>query len=154
MDVAAPARARHGYDLRPYIEHFGEALLASDLCVARSGGSIFEVAAHGRPAILIPYPHATGDHQASNARWMAEAGAAVVVPDDELTPQRLRAEVDALLADPRAAGRDGAGVARLARRARTPRADVAADRACEAPPDERPWARGAGCTSSRSAAPG
>ena len=100
MESLLPRVPAHGYDLRPYIEHFGEALLASDLCVARSGGSIFEVAAHGRPAILIPYPHATGDHQASNARWMAEAGAAVVLPDDELTPQRLRAEVDALLADP------------------------------------------------------
>jgi len=87
------------YDLRPYIDRFGEALLACELCVARSGGSIFEVAAHGRPAILVPYPHATGDHQASNARWMADAGAAIVIPDAELTAARLRAEVDALLAD-------------------------------------------------------
>jgi UDP-N-acetylglucosamine--N-acetylmuramyl-(pentapeptide) pyrophosphoryl-undecaprenol N-acetylglucosamine transferase len=87
------------YDLREYITPFGEALLASDLCVARSGGSIFEIAAHGRPAILVPYPHATADHQTSNARWMQRAGAAVVVPDAELTPARLRAEIDALLAD-------------------------------------------------------
>ena len=89
-----------GYDLRPYIDAFGEALAACDLCVARAGGSIFEVAAAGRPAILVPYPHATADHQAANARWMADAGAAVVVPDAELTPERLRAEVDGLLADP------------------------------------------------------
>src|SRR5262249_14246352 len=88
------------YDLRQYITPFGEALLASDLCVARAGGSIFEVAAHRRPAILVPYPYASADHQSSNARWMERAGAAVVVPDSELDAQRLRAEVTALLADP------------------------------------------------------
>ncbi|MEN3281027.1 MAG: UDP-N-acetylglucosamine--N-acetylmuramyl-(pentapeptide) pyrophosphoryl-undecaprenol [Solirubrobacteraceae bacterium] len=88
------------YDLREYITPFGEALLASDVCVARAGSSIFEIAAHGRPAILVPYPHATGDHQSANARWMQQAGAAVVVPDAELTPQRLLAEIEALLADP------------------------------------------------------
>jgi UDP-N-acetylglucosamine--N-acetylmuramyl-(pentapeptide) pyrophosphoryl-undecaprenol N-acetylglucosamine transferase len=87
-----------GYDLREYIDGFGEAVLASDLCVARAGGSIFEVAAHGRPAILVPYPHAAGDHQAANARWMEEAGAAVVVADAELSAERLRAEVDELMA--------------------------------------------------------
>ncbi|MDO8212709.1 undecaprenyldiphospho-muramoylpentapeptide beta-N-acetylglucosaminyltransferase [Conexibacter sp. CPCC 206217] len=87
------------YDLREYIDGFGEALLASDLVVARSGGSIFEVAAHGRAAILIPYPHAAADHQSANARWMEKAGAAIVVPDAELTAQRLADEVAALLRD-------------------------------------------------------
>jgi UDP-N-acetylglucosamine--N-acetylmuramyl-(pentapeptide) pyrophosphoryl-undecaprenol N-acetylglucosamine transferase len=103
------------YDLREYITPFGEALLASDLCVARSGSSIFEIAAHGRPAILVPYPHATGDHQTANARWMEQAGAAVVVPDAQLTPARLLAEIDALLADPvrlAAMGRASAGLGR------------------------------------------
>ena len=89
-----------GYSLVPYIERFGEALLAADLCVARSGGSVFEIAAHGAPAILVPYPHATADHQTGNARWMERGGAAIVVPDRELTADRLRAEVDALLGDP------------------------------------------------------
>jgi UDP-N-acetylglucosamine--N-acetylmuramyl-(pentapeptide) pyrophosphoryl-undecaprenol N-acetylglucosamine transferase len=87
------------YVLEPYITPFGDALAAADLAVARSGGSIFEVAAHGLPALLIPYPYAAADHQTSNARWMADAGAAVVVADADLTPQRLRAEVDALLGD-------------------------------------------------------
>ena len=88
------------YDLREYIHAFGDALLASDLVVARSGGSIFEVAAHGRPAILIPYPAAAADHQSANARWMADGGAAVVIADADLTVERLRHEVDALLGDP------------------------------------------------------
>jgi UDP-N-acetylglucosamine--N-acetylmuramyl-(pentapeptide) pyrophosphoryl-undecaprenol N-acetylglucosamine transferase len=122
LQPRVPAR---GYELRPFIERFGEALLASDLCVARSGGSIFEVASHGRPAILVPYPHATGDHQAGNARWMAEAGAAIVVPDHELTPQRLRAEVDALLGDPPRLEAMARASARLAR------PDAAADVAAE-----------------------
>jgi UDP-N-acetylglucosamine--N-acetylmuramyl-(pentapeptide) pyrophosphoryl-undecaprenol N-acetylglucosamine transferase len=87
------------YDLRGYISNFGEALLASDLVIARSGGSIFEIAAAGRPAVLIPYPYATADHQTANARYMEDAGAAIVIPDDELTPARLAAEVGGLLAD-------------------------------------------------------
>jgi UDP-N-acetylglucosamine--N-acetylmuramyl-(pentapeptide) pyrophosphoryl-undecaprenol N-acetylglucosamine transferase len=88
-----------GYDLRPYIDDFGEALLAADLVVARSGGSVFEVAAHGRPAILVPYPYASADHQTTNARWMADAGAAVIVADAELDSARLAQETGALLAD-------------------------------------------------------
>jgi UDP-N-acetylglucosamine--N-acetylmuramyl-(pentapeptide) pyrophosphoryl-undecaprenol N-acetylglucosamine transferase len=103
------------YDLREFITPFGEALLAADLCVARAGGSIFEIAAHGRPAILVPYPHATGDHQSANARWMAQAGAAVVVPDAELTPARLRAEIDRLLDDPARLAQMGRASAALGR---------------------------------------
>jgi UDP-N-acetylglucosamine--N-acetylmuramyl-(pentapeptide) pyrophosphoryl-undecaprenol N-acetylglucosamine transferase len=87
------------YDLRGYISNFGEALLASDLVVARAGGSIFEVAAYGRPAVLVPYPYAAGDHQSANARFMEQAGAAIVIPDAELTPARLAQEVGALLSD-------------------------------------------------------
>ena len=87
------------YDLRSYVSRFGEALLASDLVVARAGGSIFEIAAHGRPAVLIPYPYATSDHQTANARFMERAGAAVVIPDNELTGPRLAHEVGRLLAD-------------------------------------------------------
>jgi UDP-N-acetylglucosamine--N-acetylmuramyl-(pentapeptide) pyrophosphoryl-undecaprenol N-acetylglucosamine transferase len=87
------------YDLRGYISDFSEALLASDLVVARAGGSIFEVAAHGRPAVLIPYPYATADHQAFNARYMADAGAAIVIPDSELDGARLAHEVGTLLGD-------------------------------------------------------
>jgi UDP-N-acetylglucosamine--N-acetylmuramyl-(pentapeptide) pyrophosphoryl-undecaprenol N-acetylglucosamine transferase len=92
--------AGDGYLLRDYLSPFNEALAAADLCVARAGGSIFEVAAAGLPAVLVPYPHATADHQTGNARWMVDGGAAVLIPDADLTAQRLRAEVDALLADP------------------------------------------------------
>lgn len=111
-DLEAPDRH---YDLRGYIDNFGEALIAADIVVARAGGSIFEIAAAGRPAVLIPYPHATADHQTSNARYMQRAGAAVVIPDAELTPARLAQEVGGLLADPsrlRAMARASAALAR------------------------------------------
>jgi UDP-N-acetylglucosamine--N-acetylmuramyl-(pentapeptide) pyrophosphoryl-undecaprenol N-acetylglucosamine transferase len=104
------------YDLRGFVSNFGEALLASDLVVARSGGSVFEIAAHGRPAVLIPYPHATADHQTANARHMERAGAAIVIPDSELSGPRLAQEVGQLLADPArlaAMARASAELARL-----------------------------------------
>ena len=87
------------YQLFGFLDSFAEALLAADLVVSRSGGSVFEIAAAGRPAILVPYPHAAADHQAGNARWMEQAGAAVVIPDEQLTAERLSSEVDRLLGD-------------------------------------------------------
>jgi UDP-N-acetylglucosamine--N-acetylmuramyl-(pentapeptide) pyrophosphoryl-undecaprenol N-acetylglucosamine transferase len=90
-----------GYDLREYLgqEDFADALEAADLAVSRAGGSVFEIAAHGVPAILVPYPHAAADHQSTNARWMADAGAAVVIADDQLDAARLAREVGELLGD-------------------------------------------------------
>jgi UDP-N-acetylglucosamine--N-acetylmuramyl-(pentapeptide) pyrophosphoryl-undecaprenol N-acetylglucosamine transferase len=87
------------YHLRAYIQPFSEALAVADLTVARSGGSVFEVAAAGVPSILVPYPHATADHQTLNARHIVAGGAAVVVPDAELDGPRLAREVGSLLAD-------------------------------------------------------
>jgi UDP-N-acetylglucosamine--N-acetylmuramyl-(pentapeptide) pyrophosphoryl-undecaprenol N-acetylglucosamine transferase len=85
------------YVLLEYLTPFGTALAAADAAVARAGGSVFELAQYGLPAVLIPYPHAAANHQEANARWMAEHGAAIVLPDAELTPERLRTETDALL---------------------------------------------------------
>jgi UDP-N-acetylglucosamine--N-acetylmuramyl-(pentapeptide) pyrophosphoryl-undecaprenol N-acetylglucosamine transferase len=106
-----------GYDLREYmdLQEFAQALAAADLVVARSGGSVFEIAAHGLPAILVPYPHAAGDHQTANARWMADAGAAVVIADEELSAERLRDQVGALLADRQRLAAMAAASASLAR---------------------------------------
>jgi len=96
--AAAPHNER--YTLLDYEPNLGDSLAAADLVVARSGGSIFEVVAAGRPAVLIPYPFATADHQSANAEWMRSAGAASVFADAELSAERLRQEVEAVLGDP------------------------------------------------------
>jgi UDP-N-acetylglucosamine--N-acetylmuramyl-(pentapeptide) pyrophosphoryl-undecaprenol N-acetylglucosamine transferase len=111
-DLRAP---RPHYDLRDYVTPFGRALAAADLAVARAGGSVFELAQYGLPAVLVPYPHATADHQTANARWMQQGGAASVIADAALTPERLRAEVDAILLDPQRLAAMAAASARLAR---------------------------------------
>jgi UDP-N-acetylglucosamine--N-acetylmuramyl-(pentapeptide) pyrophosphoryl-undecaprenol N-acetylglucosamine transferase len=88
------------YTLLEYEPNLGDCLAACDLVLGRSGGSIFELTATGRAAVLVPYPHATAGHQSANASWMAEAGAAVVIPDAELDRARLSAAVEELFADP------------------------------------------------------
>jgi UDP-N-acetylglucosamine--N-acetylmuramyl-(pentapeptide) pyrophosphoryl-undecaprenol N-acetylglucosamine transferase len=103
------------YDLRGYIDGLGEAILAADLVVARSGGSVFEIAAAGRPMVLVPYPHATADHQTTNARYFERAGAAVVIPDSELSGPRLAQEVGRLLGDPSGLAQMARASAQLAR---------------------------------------
>jgi UDP-N-acetylglucosamine--N-acetylmuramyl-(pentapeptide) pyrophosphoryl-undecaprenol N-acetylglucosamine transferase len=101
----AAAPNRDGYTLIGYDPAgLGDFLAAADLVLGRSGGSIFELTAAGRPAILVPYPHATGDHQSANAAWMERAGAATVLSDSELGGaagvERLRAEVAGILGEP------------------------------------------------------
>ncbi|MDQ3758779.1 MAG: UDP-N-acetylglucosamine--N-acetylmuramyl-(pentapeptide) pyrophosphoryl-undecaprenol N-acetylglucosamine transferase [Actinomycetota bacterium] len=95
----AEASAEDRFTVIPYVPDLGEALAACDLVLARSGASVFELAAAARPAILVPYPYATGRHQHLNADWMAEAGAAVVVEDSELDGARVRTLVSELLSD-------------------------------------------------------
>lgn len=73
--------SRDGYVLVPQTDHFGEALAAADLAVSRAGGTVWELAAAGTPAVLVPYPYATADHQTLNARHFERGGGVVVVPD-------------------------------------------------------------------------
>ena len=75
-------------------------LTAADVAVCRAGGSVAELAVAGLPAVLVPLPGAPGDHQTANARAFVDAGAAVMVADNELTPARLATELDALLGAP------------------------------------------------------
>lgn len=89
------------YQLAPYVEDMPSLLAAASIIVCRAGSStLAEVTAVGIPAITVPYPFAVADHQTSNAQALAEAGAAVLVRDAELTGERLVQEVGALLADP------------------------------------------------------
>ena len=69
--------------------------------MGRAGaGTVTELAALGLPAILVPLPGTRGDEQTANARVLADAGAAVLLPEADLTPDRLVREVSALLGDP------------------------------------------------------
>lgn len=94
-DAAANAR----YRLFDFTDDFDVALAAATLSACRAGGSIFELAAAGLPSILVPYPHATADHQAKNASWLVEGGAALMLRDDELDGMKLRGMVDELLGE-------------------------------------------------------
>ena len=95
-----PAADRDRYRPEPFLtERMAETLVAADLVLGRAGSSTCaEVAAVGVASILVPYPYAHG-HQAANAAWLAEQGAAVAVPDAELSGERLRIEVEALRDD-------------------------------------------------------
>ncbi|HET6849804.1 MAG TPA: UDP-N-acetylglucosamine--N-acetylmuramyl-(pentapeptide) pyrophosphoryl-undecaprenol N-acetylglucosamine transferase [Gaiellales bacterium] len=103
------------YHLIGYTPHLRAYLEQADLVVARAGGSVFEIAAAGKPAILVPSPNVTADHQTMNAEHFALGGAAVLVPDGDLTPTRLRQEVQALLADHERRERMAAAARQLAR---------------------------------------
>jgi UDP-N-acetylglucosamine--N-acetylmuramyl-(pentapeptide) pyrophosphoryl-undecaprenol N-acetylglucosamine transferase len=96
--LAAAAHSER-YTLLAYEPDLGDCLAAGDLVLGRAGGSIFELTAAGRPAVLVPYPHAAAGHQEGNAAWMAEAGAAIVVRDEELEAGRLAREVGDLIYD-------------------------------------------------------
>jgi UDP-N-acetylglucosamine--N-acetylmuramyl-(pentapeptide) pyrophosphoryl-undecaprenol N-acetylglucosamine transferase len=97
---ALPDDVRPRYIAEPFLtDRMADALVAADLVLGRAGSSTCaEIAAAGVPSILVPYPYA-GAHQRYNAGFFADEGAAVVVPDEELTAERLLAETSALLDD-------------------------------------------------------
>jgi UDP-N-acetylglucosamine--N-acetylmuramyl-(pentapeptide) pyrophosphoryl-undecaprenol N-acetylglucosamine transferase len=103
------------YHLLGFTPHLRDLLEQADLVVARAGGSVFEIAAAGKPAILVPSPNVTADHQTANAEHFALGGAAVLVPDADLTPTRLRQEVATLLGDHERRERMAAAARMLAR---------------------------------------
>lgn len=114
------------WDVRPYITEMGDALAAADLVLSRSGASsIAEIAALAAPSVLVPYPHATADHQTTNARFLVDAGAAVMFADADIDGGDFERELIGLLAD---AGRRDA--------MRAAAHGLAADRAAEKLADE------------------
>lgn len=85
----------------PYISNMGQALAAADLVLSRAGASsIAEIAALAVPSLLVPYPFATADHQTTNARYLVDAGAAVLVPDDKIDEPVFTEELLGLVDDP------------------------------------------------------
>ncbi|WP_070987613.1 undecaprenyldiphospho-muramoylpentapeptide beta-N-acetylglucosaminyltransferase [Halofilum ochraceum] len=102
IEAARDAYAAAGVDaeITPFIEDMASAYGAADLVIGRAGAmSVWELAAAGVGALLVPYPHAVDDHQTVNARWLADAGAAVVVQERELDVERLTRELTTLLGD-------------------------------------------------------
>ncbi|MDR0787953.1 MAG: undecaprenyldiphospho-muramoylpentapeptide beta-N-acetylglucosaminyltransferase [Gemmatimonadota bacterium] len=84
----------------PYINDMPKALAVADLAISRSGAMMLaELCAWGVPGILVPFPHAAANHQFHNARALADAGAAVLVPETELTTGRLWNEMVSLVSD-------------------------------------------------------
>jgi UDP-N-acetylglucosamine--N-acetylmuramyl-(pentapeptide) pyrophosphoryl-undecaprenol N-acetylglucosamine transferase len=92
LDIARAAYAEHDVkvELVPFIEDMAEAYAWADLVVCRAGAlTVAELCAVGVPALLVPYPAAVDDHQTANAQPLANAGAAQVVPESEMTPDYL-----------------------------------------------------------------
>ena len=95
----------------PYIDRMGEALAAADLVLSRAGASsVAEIAALAVPSMLVPYPFATADHQTTNARYLVDAGAAVLLPDEKIDAPEFEGDLLGLIDDParRQAMRDAA----------------------------------------------
>ena len=91
--------SRPDYVLVPVLDGLGAAYGAADLALMRSGSTVWELAAAGLPAVLVPYPFATADHQTKNARYFQAAGGAILLPEAELG--RAAELVRSLLGDPR-----------------------------------------------------
>ncbi len=124
--------SRPGYVLVPQTDHFGAALAAADLAVSRAGGTVWELAAAGTPAVLVPYPFATADHQTLNARHFERGGGAVVVPDSQVG--EVPALVARLLDDPHRLERMRASMLAMAR---PDAAELIAERLLALVPGER-----------------
>lgn len=92
LDIAKQAYDEHEVDveLLPFIEDMAEAYAWADLVICRAGAlTVAELCAVGVPALFVPYPGAVDDHQTANARPMADAGAGLIIPEAELTPEHL-----------------------------------------------------------------
>jgi len=99
IDALRASYARAGVDghLVPFIEDMGSAYAQADLIICRAGAmTVAEVSAAGVAALFVPYPHAVDDHQTANARYLVDAQAARLLPQSDLTAERLAREITAL----------------------------------------------------------
>jgi len=98
---AAYLQSRARAEVFPFIEDMPGMFGRADLVVCRSGAStVAEITAAGKPAVFIPFPHATDDHQLRNAEALERAGAAVLMAEKDLTSERLVRTLSELLRDP------------------------------------------------------
>lgn len=88
-------------EVSPFIDDMADAYSWADLVVCRAGAlTVSELAAAGVASVLVPYPYAVDDHQTGNARYLADVGAAVLMPQTELTPESLGVLLSELLGNP------------------------------------------------------
>ncbi|CTQ32392.1 undecaprenyldiphospho-muramoylpentapeptide beta-N-acetylglucosaminyltransferase [Jannaschia rubra] len=91
-------------DVQPFFDDIPARMADAQLVVCRAGAStVADLSVIGRPAILVPYAVAAGDHQTANARVLTEAGAAILVPERRLTPEALTEQMDLILSNPNGA---------------------------------------------------
>ena len=83
-----------------FLEDMAGEFAAADLILCRSGSSVAELAAAGKPSLLVPFPQAADDHQRKNAEAFARAGAAVMLEEREMSAERLLAELVGIMEDP------------------------------------------------------
>ncbi len=112
----AYARREYSAEVVPFLSNMPERFAWTDVIVCRAGAiTAAEIAASGRAAIFIPFGHATDSHQLRNAQEMARAGAGRVIPEPELTPERLSSEIFSLLDQPGEIERQSCAARSLAR---------------------------------------
>ncbi len=93
-------KAEVSAEIYPFIDNMPEAFARADLLLCRSGAStVGEITAAGKPAIFVPFPQASDDHQTRNAEALARTGAALLLPENQLTSERLTQAVINLLRD-------------------------------------------------------
>ncbi len=100
--IAAYASAGIDAEVQPFFTDIPRRLSEAQLVISRAGADISVI---GRPAILIPYPAATADHQSANARGLVAAEAAILIPEAALDPATLARHMTAVLANPEVAAR-------------------------------------------------
>jgi UDP-N-acetylglucosamine--N-acetylmuramyl-(pentapeptide) pyrophosphoryl-undecaprenol N-acetylglucosamine transferase len=105
--------SRDDYRLLPFTDDYGAVLGAVDLALSRAGGGVWELAAAGVPAVLVPYPFATADHQTKNAHYFQAAGGAILIPENDLG--RVPEVVRSLLDDPARRGDMSLAMTRVAK---------------------------------------
>jgi UDP-N-acetylglucosamine--N-acetylmuramyl-(pentapeptide) pyrophosphoryl-undecaprenol N-acetylglucosamine transferase len=94
---AAYAQAGVSAEVVAFIENMAAAYAGCDLVICRAGAlTVSELAAAGVASILVPFPHAVDDHQSANARFLSGPGAALLLPQTELAPERLARLIQSL----------------------------------------------------------
>lgn len=108
----AGIECRTSVELKEFITDMSEAFRQADLVICRAGAStVSEVAAAGKFALFVPFPYAVDDHQTANAKWLADADAAMIVQEDELKQENFKSKISELLNSPEKI-RSGASKAR------------------------------------------